>query len=383
MFCSSCGKQNPDNSSFCSFCGAPVSVPRPASPSMINLQKPQESAPSPAPTQQMQRKTVPPPDKPAYVPPPANALREGGQADHKTKIYNVIAILVAVCGLCFALYYLLTNTLTLFRLFSVVKVRLEHADRFPDRKGEMINHLLIKSGLVMTIITFAFRVLVSLASVIAFGTVFIGKGVKVSIIVPVFTILTSIAYIFSFELFYGDKKAQLYHSSYYARFTGHLICLTEFAAIIGAAVLIIYIFSKSKIAGGIAAFVNTGALLITFINFVRIVFKLVSWAGDKYQAPSSLGGKPKPVKCPATAMSAFNYFYGFSLSRELKGWTYNTLLMKLNLAGKDLAHSLDLVGFGAMFCVTGTLFALSIALLCSKGMTKEKANKVHTGACSV
>ena len=379
MFCSSCGKQNPDNSSFCSSCGAPVSVPRPAPSSIVDLQKPQE----PAPTQRIQRQAVPSTDKPAYVPPPANALNAGVQTDSKTKIFNVIAILVAVCGLCFALYYLLTNTLTLFRLFSVVKVRLEHADRFPDRKSEMINHLLIKSGLVTTIITFAFRVLVSLASVIAFGTVFIGKGVKASVIVPVFTILTSIAYIISFEFFYSDEKAQLYHSSYYARFTGHLICITEFAAVIGALVLIIYIFSKSKIAGGIAAFINSGALLVTFINFVRIVFKLVSWAGDKYQAPSSLGGKPKPVKYPATAMSAFNYFYGFFLSHDLKGWTYNTLLMKLNLAGKDLAHSLDLVGFGAMFCVTGTLFALSIALLCSKGMAKKKTVKDHTGASSV
>lgn len=379
MFCSSCGKQNPDNSSFCSSCGAPVSVPRPAPSSIVDLQKPQE----PAPTQRIQRQAAPSTDKPAYVPPPANALNAGVQTDSKTKIFNVIAILVAVCGLCFALYYLLTNTLTLFRLFSVVKVRLENADRFPDRKSEMINHLLIKSGLVATIITFAFRVLVSLASVIAFGTVFIGKGVKASAIVPVFTILTSIAYIISFEFFYSDEKAQLYHSSYYARFTGHLICITEFAAVIGALVLIIYIFSKSKIAGGIAAFINSGALLVTFINFVRIVFKLVSWAGDKYQAPSSLGGKPKPVKIPATAMSAFNYFYGFFLSRDLKGWTYNTLLMKLNLAGKDLAHSLDLVGFGAMFCVTGTLFALSIALLCSKGMAKKKTVKVHTGASSV
>jgi hypothetical protein len=373
MFCNSCGKQNPDNSTFCCFCGSAITRGRPI----------QIPAPAPAPAVKPAPDSSPvslqkPEETPGTETPPATALKQQGQNDSMTKVLNIIAILLALGGLLFAFYYLITNGITFIRLLSVMKDKIDSLNRSKllADSGSKKTEILFKSGLVPSIVTFALRTLVALASMIGFGTVIIGKGLKASVIVPLATIMTSIVYIISFEFFYTSGSA-FKHGAYYAKYTGHVICLTEFAAVIGAIVLIIYIFSKSKIAGGIAAFLNGTALLVTFVNFIRIIFKLVSWASDRMTTDktSLFTGKRLPEKLPASPTTVFNYLYGFFFQNTAKGWTYSTLFMKLDLVDKKFSNPLDLVGFGAMFCVTGTLFALTLALLFSKGMAKKAKTK--------
>lgn len=100
MFCHNCGKQIPDDTSFCRYCGAPQKEAQPAPPQQAAYQPPTQVPAPPAPVQPQQAAYQPAPQAPqqaAYQPQPS-ARQSPAQPQERVAAGILGALLGALPG---------------------------------------------------------------------------------------------------------------------------------------------------------------------------------------------------------------------------------------------------------------------------------------------